>query len=83
MVEEIKEKVKGLKERALEFIKNSVKVRDVFFLSIGFALAVFMCWNIYNWRMDEATFQGNIVYKSKVYSIIWDATKVQQKEVNK
>lgn len=77
--------VKIFKDKIVTFAKNLVTVKDILFLSIGFALAIFVCWNIYNWRMNEATFQGNIVYKSKVYSIIWDATKTKSpgKEVAK
>lgn len=36
---------------------------------LGLVLASFLSYQIYSWRMDEATKQGSIIYKNVVYDV--------------
>lgn len=46
---------------------NLVTVRDIFFFTLGVAVAFYLAFHIYLWRMGEAKRVGAIVFENSPY----------------
>ena len=55
---------------------NLIRVRDIFFFSLGIAVAFYLALHIYQWRMGEAKKVGAIVFQNTPY--IFKQTPMQQ-----
>lgn len=63
-------------DRVRSRVSNLVTVRDIFFFSLGIAVAFYVAFHIYQWRMGEAKRVGAIVFENIPY--VFKQTITQQ-----